>query len=130
MFYTLYIPGFISILFIALGTISLWTGITFINGTLWISKLSWVYEMVSLPWLRMIVILPIMGLGHLLFSLALKISPVVASPAGIIFTIIPPAVYALWLIHSYPTTRITIYIAILIIVALLLGFELSRLSHL
>ena len=124
----MFISGIISILSITLGTIALWTGITFINGTLLTSKLSVVYEMISSPWLRMVLILPILGVGHLCFSLALKINPVVASPAGIVFTTIPPAIYALWLIHSYPNERIVLYVFILITFALLLGYELSKLQ--
>ena len=120
--------GLTSLLYIAFGTAALRIGITFVNGTLLVEKRSFVYTLITSPLLRMLVILPIMGIGHTLFSLALKINPVVASPAGIIFTTVPPAMYALWLFHSYPNTRIVVYILMLVIFALLLGYELYRLQ--
>lgn len=120
--------GYLSVLLIAVGSIALWIGITFINGTLFAGKFSTAYEVIKSPLWRMILILPVMGTGHLLFSLALKINPVFASPAGIIFTVIPPALYALWLINSFPNTKVTVYIAILVFFAVLLGFELNKLS--
>lgn len=120
--------GVVSVLYIALGSAALWIGITFINATLLTSKFSLIYETIHSPLARMLVILPILGLGHLLFSLALKTNPIVASPAGILFTTIPPAIYALWLIQSYPNGRIVLYVFMLVTFALLLGYELSKLQ--
>jgi len=121
--------GVFATLYIFLGSVALWVGITFINGTLMADRLSWIYESVSSPIHRMLLILPILGLGHFLFSIALKLNPSVAGPMSIILTVIPPIIYSLWLIRSYPNTRIMIYVVVLVLFAVLIGIELNKLQN-
>jgi len=118
----------ISVSYIFLGTIALWTGIMFINGTLLPDTLATAYSKITSPIWRMLIILPVLGVGHLLFSLALNVNPVVASPTGIIFTIIPPTIYALWLLGVFPNGKIVLLVIGLILLAVLLGFELNKLG--
>lgn len=107
----------------------MWSGIAFINGTLFTVKLANVYTLIPQTGWRMMVVLPVLGIGHLCFAVAMKVNPAVAAPAGIVFTVIPPAVYALWLLQAYPTGRIVAYICFLILFAILLGVELSKFSR-
>lgn len=118
----------ITILYLSAGSIAMWIGIMFINGTLFATRLAAIYEYIPSPWLRMLCVLPVMGIGHLMFSLAKKFDPVTAGPAGIVFTVIPPVIYSLWLLNAYPTTKIAIYAACIIVAALLLGMELNSLQ--